>query len=65
MQPEVAAAALIVGSALLTVMGLTAIGERRRGAGIALTVAAAVAFPIAWAVWYLRDERPYRDVPRA
>ena len=59
MTPEVAAAALALGGMLLACMGLTASGQRRRGHGIALTVAAGIFFPITWAVWYLRDERPY------
>jgi hypothetical protein len=65
MTSEVAAAALALGAVLLACMGLTAVGERRRGHSIALTVAAGVFFPITWAVWYLRDERPSRRAHRA
>lgn len=56
----VAAAALALGAVLLGCMALTAFGERRRGHGIALTVAAGIFFPVTWAVWYLRDERAAR-----
>ena len=60
MTPGVAAAVLAVAAVLLGCMGLTASGERRRGQGIAAIVAAGIFFPVTWAVWYLRDERPYR-----
>lgn len=65
MTPGVAAAALAVAAVLLGCMGLTASGERRRGHGIAVTVAAGIFFPVTWAVWYLREERPYRTAHRA
>ena len=65
MNPEVVGAALVMGAALLVLMGLTATGERRRGHGIVLALAAGLFFPITWSVWYLRDERPYRAVRRA
>ena len=45
---------------LLTLPTLTALGVRRRGNGLAVAVAAGLFFPITWAVWYLRDEHPYR-----
>ena len=60
MNPEVAAAALVMGAILLALMGLTASGEHRRGRGVALSFAAGLLFPITWAIWYLRDEHPYR-----
>jgi len=44
----------------VALVGLTAIGARRRGAGIAVSAVAGVCFPFTWAVWYLRDEHPYR-----
>ena len=65
MTPGVAAPALVLAAVLLACMGLTASGERRRGHGIAVTVAAGIFFPITWTVWYVRDERPYRTVHRA
>lgn len=64
MNPVVAALALVVGVALLTLMGLTATGERRRGHGIPVVLAAGIFFPITWVVWYLRDQHPYRVVHR-
>lgn len=57
MTPGLAAAVLVLAAVLLACMGLTASGERRRGHGIAVTVAAGMFFPVTWAVWYLRDER--------
>ena len=45
MSPEVAAVALVLGAVLLTLMGLTATGERRRGHGLVLVLAAGVFFP--------------------
>ncbi len=62
MNPGLAAAALVMGAPLLALMWLTATGERRRGHGIVLALAAGFFFPVTWAVWYLRDEHPYRTV---
>jgi hypothetical protein len=42
--------------------GLTAMGARRRGAGIPISAVAGVCFPFTWVVWYLRDEHPYRQI---
>ena len=39
---------------------LTAVGAQRRGRGPAGALLAGIIFPITWAVWYLRDEHPYR-----
>jgi hypothetical protein len=56
----------VVGSLLgvlpvwLTLAVLTCVGARRRGAGPAAALAAGVAFPVTWVVWYARDERPFR-----
>ena len=44
----------------LTLAGLTSVGARRRGAGVAAALLAGVVFPVTWVVWYARDERPYR-----
>lgn len=38
---------------------LTVLGQRRRGSGLASAVLAGAFFPVAWAVWYVADERPY------
>lgn len=45
--------------ALVALMTLTALGARRRGRSVASSVLAGVFFPVAWTVWYLRDEHPY------
>lgn len=39
---------------------LTWLGQRRRGSGPVVALAASVFFPVAWAVWYVADEHPYR-----
>lgn len=59
MRSDLIAVVVIGVAALAAVMGLTAVGARRRGRGPAVAVLAGVLFPITWAVWYLRDERPY------
>lgn len=43
---------------------MTATGERRRGHGAVVALTAGLFFPITWAVWYVRDERPYRTSRR-
>ena len=60
MEAEVAAALLICGAVMAPLMVLTAVGERSRGSGPLIALVAAVFFPITWAVWYVRDEHPYR-----
>ena len=57
MNPGVVAG-MLIGAALLALMGLTATGERRRGQGIGVALAAGLFFPITWTVWYLRDQHP-------
>lgn len=57
MTSVVAAAALVLGAVVLGCMTLTAVGQRRRGHGIALSVTAGIFFLVTWSVWYLRDER--------
>lgn len=47
--------ALVVVAALVV---LTSAGSRRRGAGWSATLASGLLFPLAWVVWYVRDERP-------
>ncbi|MGZ6801298.1 MAG: hypothetical protein ACXVGR_15995 [Mycobacteriaceae bacterium] len=64
MNPGVAAGVLLVAAVLLALIGLTAAGERRRGTGIGIALAAGFFFPIAWTVWYLRDEHPYGSLRR-
>lgn len=41
---------------------LTAVGARRRDAGMAVTVLAGVCFPVTWVLWYVRDQHPYQRV---
>jgi hypothetical protein len=60
MEREVAAALLICGAVVVGLMVLTAVGERGRGHGPLVSLKAGVFFPVTWAVWYVRDERPYR-----
>ena len=52
----------VIGVALAVgaLMALTSFGQRRRGHGLWAALLAGVFFPIAWAVWYLRDEHPRR-----
>ena len=59
-----AAGALVIGVVVLPLMGLTASGERRRGHGVLVAIAAGLFFPVTWAAWYLRDERPYQPARR-
>lgn len=51
-------------AALAVVLGvpaaLTWLGQRRRGSGRGVASLAAAFFPVAWAVWYVADEHPYR-----
>lgn len=54
-----AVAVTIVLPLIAALMVLTGLGARRRGAGPPLSVVSGLAFPVAWVVWYLRNERPY------
>lgn len=60
MSPEVTGTALVLGAVLMSFVVLTSVGERRRGQGIALAVAAGLLFPLPWVVWYLVDRRRSR-----
>jgi hypothetical protein len=51
---------LLVASGMLALMMMTGEGGRRRGESVPIAVLAGVFFPITWAVWYVRDEHPYR-----
>jgi hypothetical protein len=48
------------GVGVLAIAGFTAAGSRRRGAGIPMAALAGLCFPVTWAAWYVRDERPYQ-----
>ena len=39
---------------------LTGMGAHERGLSLPLSVMAGLFFPIAWVVWYVSDEHPYR-----
>lgn len=60
----VVAVLVLVGTYLLPLGVLTGIGARRRGAARPTALLAGVAHPLSWAVWYVRDEPPYRAVAR-
>ncbi len=48
--------AVLVAAALVVALGaLTALGQRRRGGGLALAVLAGLFFPVAWITWYAHD----------
>lgn len=43
---------------------LTVLGARARGCSWRLALASGLAYPIAWMVWYVVDERPRRRAGR-
>ena len=48
--------AVLVAAALVVALGaLTALGQRRRGGGLAWAVLAGLFFPVAWITWYAHD----------
>jgi len=57
----VAVAALVLLGGVLALVVLTGVGARRRGQTALPASLAGVFFPVTWVVWYLRDERPYRQ----
>lgn len=60
MGPEGAVVVSAVAAVLTPLICLTALGERRRGGGWLVAVAAGFFFPVAWTVWYVHDERSGR-----
>jgi hypothetical protein len=50
---------VVVAILFLPLALLTALGSRARGASLAGVLVSAVFFPVAWTVWYLKDEHPY------
>lgn len=53
-------AVLLALTAWLTLVVLTARGERRRSRRWSVAILAGLFFPVTWVVWYLRDEHHYR-----
>jgi hypothetical protein len=43
---------------------LTALGAHQRGLAMPLVVLTSLFYPVAWIVWYVRDEHPYRRYRR-
>jgi hypothetical protein len=61
---SVALGVAAVGAAVVvTLVGLTGAGSRRRGAPIPVSTIAGLFFPVTWVAWYVRDElvRPELD----
>jgi hypothetical protein len=58
--PEVRVLFGAVALVLLVPVVLTAVGARRRGSGVVVAALAGLLFPASWALWYVRDEHPYR-----
>jgi hypothetical protein len=57
--------ALAIGGTLLVgLVGLTALGQHRRGRGPLAAILAGIFFPVTWMVWYFHDERPYPALHR-
>jgi len=54
------ACTLLVLLVLLGLAVLTGTGQRRRGGPWPAALAAGLLFPLAWLVWYVRDEQPFR-----
>jgi hypothetical protein len=46
-------------AAALALGVLTGVGSQRRHPGLVRAGLSAAFFPVAWAVWYVRDEHPY------
>jgi hypothetical protein len=61
---SLAATALVVAVLVVPLGALTASGALRRGYAVPLAIAAGALYPITWAVWYVRDERPRPWVAR-
>lgn len=59
------ATALVLLALLGPLAVLTAIGARERGASPVAAVVAGAFFPVAWTVWYVRDDLAQRRSTRA
>jgi hypothetical protein len=55
---------VFLASVALALAILTGLGAHRRGLTIPLSALVGLVFPATWAVWYLRDEHPYRRANR-
>ena len=56
---------LVTSLVVLAVIGLplalpTALGARKRGAAGLRALLVGLVWPVTWAVWYVKDERPHR-----
>lgn len=60
MDTDVVVLATVLVTILLAVVALTFLGARRRGQRWYVAVASGLLFPVAWLLWYVRDEHPYR-----
>lgn len=52
-------AVVVLGAVVLALVLLTAVGSHERGLNPGLALVTGIFFPVTWAVWYFRDERPY------
>ena len=55
---RIAVALLVLVALVLPVT--TALGSRRRGASVVVSLLAGLLFPVTWVWWYVRDEHPYQ-----
>lgn len=55
---------LVLAAASLPLALLTALGAHQRGLPTPRVVLSSVFYPVAWIVWYVRDEHPYRRYHR-
>lgn len=47
---------VLLAAGIVALAVLTALGEHRRGGRLGVAVLAGLFFPVAWMVWYSRDE---------
>ena len=52
---------LLLAVVVLALPVLTGVGDRRRGHSLPHATLAGLFFPVAWAAWYVTDERPHRQ----
>lgn len=56
---------LVIAAVSMPLALLTALGARQRGLRLPLSVLAGLFYPATWALWYIKDEHPYRRTYRA